>query len=154
MQTKVHTVTPDMTLQEVIRFLLDHRVSNVPVVENVDGRKHLLGFLSERDCLAALSDESYFGVPSPQQTAGTLMRRHPVCVAPETDAFSLSSILVSHGFRHLPVTVGEQLLGIVSRRDVMKALDAYYRDRARESNRKHSRPDLTKIVNQRFLISD
>jgi CBS domain-containing protein len=68
--------------------------------------------------------------------------------------FTLASIFVNHGFRHLPVTDDHILLGIVSRRDVLRALNEYYNQVVHDSIRQHSPPDLTKLVNHRFLVSD
>ena len=70
----------------------------------------------------------FYGNPSPAKTAETIMKRHPICVCPEADLFALASIFTNHGYRHLPVVEDLNLLGVVSRRDVMKALDQYYRD--------------------------
>ena len=36
-----------------------------------------------------MSNELFYGSPSQQQTAATIMRKHPVCVAPETELFTL-----------------------------------------------------------------
>lgn len=152
MTVHVHTVSPGMSLGDVIQFLIRHKISNAPVVEQQDGKQKLVGFISERDCLALLADESYFGSPSPPQTVRTAMRLHPVCVSPETELFTLASIFVNHGFRHLPVVDGEVLRGIVSRRDILRALDEYYREtQDLQSRRKFFRPDLHEIANHRFI---
>lgn len=103
MNRHVQTVAPDMPLAEVVAFLLKHEISSVPVVEHEGHQLRLVGFISERDCLEHLSNEAFYGSPMPPQTAGTIMRRHPVCVAPETELFTLVSIFVHHGYRHLPV---------------------------------------------------
>ncbi len=152
MNKHVHVVTPEMTLLQVIQLLLKHQISNAPVVENNDGKQILVGFISERDCLSALSNEVFFGNSSPQQSARTIMRLHPVCVTPETELFSLVSVFVSHGFRHLPVVKECELLGIVSRRDILKALEVYYEHEIKDRDQRRSPPDLTKIINLRFLV--
>lgn len=154
MNRRVHVVGPDMTLREVTQFLLKHEVSNAPVVDQRDGNRRLVGFISERDCLAGLSNESFFGNPAPAQTAETLMRKHPMCVSPDTDLFALASIFVSHGYRHLPVTNDQELLGIVSRRDILQALDSYYSKYVDESTRDRFPPDLKQLMYHRFLVSD
>ncbi|MEQ9408129.1 MAG: CBS domain-containing protein [Fuerstiella sp.] len=154
MRRNVRTVRPDMTLNEIIEFLLLHELSNAPVVDDVDGKSSLVGFLSERDCLAALSREAFFGSPAPRQSAATIMRRHPVCVSPDTELFALASIMVNHGFRHLPVTDDKTLLGIVSRRDILRAMNAYESQQIDETAREHARPDVHQLVNHRFLFSD
>jgi CBS-domain-containing membrane protein len=153
MRPHVHTVAPDMPLADVAEFLLKHGVSNAPVVDTQADRTVLIGFISERDCLEHLSNEAFYGSPAMPQTARTVMRLHPVCVAPETDLFTLVSVLVHHGYRHLPV-VGEhqELLGIVSRRDVLQALCEYYRAAIQERELERFPPDLTQIINQRFIM--
>ncbi|MCA9159671.1 MAG: CBS domain-containing protein [Planctomycetales bacterium] len=153
MRSNVHTISADMPLAEIITFLLMHEISNAPVVEAREGCQRLVGFISERDCLAGLTNESFFGSPAPMQTAGTLMRRHPICVAPETDLFALASIFVSHGYRHLPVTSGDELLGIVSRRDILRAVEKYYRKFVSQNSRERFPPDLHQLMNHRFLVS-
>lgn len=153
MTEHVCTATPDMSLSAVVELLLKHGTSNAPVIERHNDRNRLAGFISEKDCLAALSDELFFGSPSPSQTAATVMRRHPVCVAPSTDLFALASIFAVHGYRHLPVVEGEELLGMVSRRDVLRAMDAYYREVLAATEHQRRPPDLSQIVNQRFILS-
>lgn len=154
MNRHVKTVSPDMPLSEVVTFLLKHRVSNVPVVKKEGDDRVLLGFLSEGDCLEFLANELFYGNPSPQQTAETMMKKHPVCVSSDADVFALTSIFTNHHYRHLPVVDGLNLIGIVSRRDVIEALDQYYRDWTRSSSRERLPVDLHKIMNLRFLVSN
>jgi CBS domain-containing protein len=152
MTRHVQTVTPDMPLGELVHFLKRHHVSNAPVVEATpDGRELLVGFISEGDCLAQLANEVFFGNPAQPQTVRTMMRRHPVCVEPETDIFTLASIFVNHRYRHLPVVQEGRLLGIVSRRDILQALDAYYREAIQERTLDRFPPDLHEIINLRFV---
>lgn len=152
MQKRVKTISPEESLVNVIAFLQKHRLSNAPVVEQ-EGRAHkLVGFLSERDCLAALAKEAFFGGTTGCATARTIMRTHPICVAPETELFTLASIFVNHGFRHLPVVEQDRLVGIVSRRDILQAMDAHYRRTIREHNQEYFPPDVHEIVNHRFVM--
>ena len=152
MQKKVKTIAPDVPLADVIQFLQKHGLSNAPVVEKSDGRARLVGFLSERDCLAALSKEAFFGDPAVRETAKTMMRTHPICVAPDTELFALASIFVNHGFRHLPVVENDELVGMVSRRDILQALDKYYRQAMAEHDDEHFPPDFHELVNHRFIM--
>lgn len=150
----VHAVAPEMTLGEVVSFLLHHDISSAPVVETIGERTVLVGFISERDCLEYLSNEAFYGSPSMPQTVRTMMRRHPVCVTPETELFALVSVFVHHGFRHLPVVDEDHhLLGIVSRRDILKALEQYYHRVVKAHDREHFPPDLGEIIHQRFIVA-
>lgn len=74
MTRHVHFVAPDTTVADVIQLLLKHKLSNAPLVATRGGKHVLAGFISERDCLALLSSESFYGSPSPPQTGRTIMR--------------------------------------------------------------------------------
>jgi CBS domain-containing protein len=154
MNPRVETVEPDMHLSDVVTFLLKHKVSNVPVVKKEGNQRLLLGFVSEGDCLEFLANELFYGNPSPPQTAETIMKKHPVCVGPDAGIFALASVFTDHHYRHLPVVEGQHLLGIVSRRDIIAALDQYYREWIRTSNRERFPVDLHKIMNHRFLVTN
>ena len=151
MTKHVHVVPTDMSLGDVVHFLLEHGISNAPVVERQDHKQVLIGFISECDCLEFLSNEVFYGLPAPLHTARTIMRRHPVCVSPDTELFTLASIFSNHGYRHLPVIEYDELVGIVSRRDVLKAMDEYYQEAIKSHDEQRFRPDLQQIANLRFL---
>ncbi|MCA8998806.1 MAG: CBS domain-containing protein [Planctomycetaceae bacterium] len=141
-----------MSLAEVTAFLRKHGISSAPVVDpESPQRKRLIGYISEADCLEYLSNEVFFGCPSQPQTVQTMMKRHPVCVGPETDLFTLASVFVSHGFRHLPVVEGDRLVGIVSRRDVLRELDSFYQERITDDALERFPPNLREVLNLRFL---
>ncbi len=156
MNRHVRTVTPEMPLAEVVRTLVGHNISCAPVVDEADeGKKLLVGFVSEQDCLEHLSNEMFHGNPRPPQTASTIMRRHPICVTPDTDVFTLASVFVNHGFRHLPVVESDNhLIGLVSRREILTALERFYDQTDDEYQREHFPPDLHQIINHRFIIRD
>lgn len=123
MTTKVQTVSPDTSLRELVAFIASHGISSAPVV---DEEKRLLGFISERDCLAAIANESFFG-SSVTQIARDIMRRHPTTVSPDIDLSVLASMFVHRGYRHLPVTHDDKLVGIVSRSDVLRAVSDFWK---------------------------
>jgi len=153
MTSRTWTVEAEMPVPEVIDYLLKHEISNVPVVVRDGDRQRLVGFISERDCLASLANESFYGDASQTETAKSIMRPHPVCVAPETELFSLASILISHGFRHLPVVTDGHLVGMVSRRDVLRSMNEHYKKfAADQATAKFFRPDVHEIANLRFLM--
>lgn len=153
MTRHVECVSPELSLAAIIEFLERHEVSNAPVVKERDGRKMLVGFISERDCLEFLANESFFGCPAPPQTAETMMRKHPVCVQPETELFTLASIFVNHGYRHLPVVKDGELLGIVSRRDILRAMNDYYQREFRDRDREKHPPEVAEMIQQRLIVT-
>jgi CBS-domain-containing membrane protein len=153
MNGHVKTLTEDLTLDQAMEFLLRHEVSCAPVVkEEAGARRLIVGILTEKDCLTRIADEWYFGSPRPIQTVATTMQRHPLCVTPEMDVFSLVSFFASHGLRHAPVaTESGELLGIISRRDILRAIHRYYDQDQRSWQLTHFRPDLSHLVNLRFF---
>ncbi len=152
MNRQVQTVPPDMPLSDVVAFLLKNGLSNAPVVSQEGDRRLLLGFVSEGDCLEFLCNELVYGNPSPPQRAETIMKKHPTCVDPQADVFTISSILTNHRYRHLPVVQDGCLLGIVSRCDILKSLDKTYRDWIRTRDRERFPVDTHKIMNHRFIV--
>lgn len=152
MRTNVKTVSPEMTLDEITKFLLSHQLSNAPVVESSDEGDFLIGFVSERDCLAAMAQEDFYGSPNPQQTARTIMRSSPICVSPDSDLFSVASLLINHGYRHVPVADQGKLVGLVSRRDVLKSVMEYGHRYGQERLRERFRPDPSELINLRYLV--
>ena len=76
-----------------------------------------------------------------------------MCVSPEEDVFALASILTSHRYRHIPVVKDHELLGMVSRRDILKTLDQFYRKWIQTRDLERFPVDLHKIMNLRFLVS-
>ena len=115
------------------------------------GSVELVGFISERDCLASMSESLYYS--NPARNAAAVMRSHPVCVAPDTELYTLCSIFVQHGYRHLPVVDQERgLVGMVSRRDVLLAMRDYERNTLRATKQERKSPtDLREILNLRFV---
>ena len=152
MTSYVQTIGPKMKLADIISLLLKHKESSAPVVVEENGRRRLVGFVSEGDCLEYVGNELFYGNPTPPQTAETIMRKHPTCVGPETDLFTLTSIFTSHRFHHLPVVEDENLIGVVHRRDVLKAMDLFYRDWTRSRDRERFPVDLHQIMNHRFIV--
>jgi CBS domain-containing protein len=68
------------------------------------------------------------------------MTRSPVTLAPDTDVLDAARLMGERKVRHLPVVEGENLLGMVGIREVMRTLverlwrtqDPEARERARE----------------------
>lgn len=153
MNRHVHTLTPEMSLRDVVQTLRKHDVSCAPVVLGEDAKKMtLIGFVSEGDCLEQLSNEMFYGNPRPPQTAATIMKKHPICVGPDTDVFAVASLFVSHRLRHLPVVDStNQVLGLISRREVISSLEKFYDQLDQDYVSEHFRPDLQQIMNLRFV---
>jgi CBS domain-containing protein len=150
MITDVFTVSPDMTLEEVVTRLVKRKVPTAPVVLKKNGVMELIGIISEKDCLEYLSNEMFYGAPD--ATARTMMEQFPMCVTPETDIFSLATVFTQYPHRHLPVVKKKNLVGIISRRDVLEGLLDFHKRVTQQKTKAKSPLDYHQIVNLRFIL--
>ena len=111
---RVQAARLDMKGDRVAKLLLKEG-SNVPVV---DQAKQLTGVVSEHDLLSALDEgQAWSG-----QTAKDLMTENPYSVPPETTLSTLIHVLTESDLMSVPVVnAGNRLVGVVTRRDVVRA---------------------------------
>lgn len=122
------TFRPETRIGDAISILLNKRISGAPVTEG-DGR--LVGLLSERDCLRVISsDEFYAGDQEGMGRVADFMTREVTTIHPDTDLYGIAHYFLTKGLRRLPVVSGDVLVGQVSRRDVLAAIDRMSRKRA------------------------
>ena len=121
------TVSVDATVREALAVLAEHRVTALPVLDR-DGA--LVGVLSEGDLVRDLvgDDPRAHARPAPtvdrrRHLVSEVMAAQPVTVRPATDVSTAVRVLVSRGFKSLPVLddAGD-LVGVVSRSDVVRVL--------------------------------
>lgn len=119
MTTRLVHLAPDMSAIDAADLLLRHGISGAPVV---DPEGHLLGLLSEFDCLRAVAASEYqMDSHDEAQTVADLMTRNCHTIPPDLDLFGVAHAFVSLGVRRLPVVSRDELLGQVSRRDALRA---------------------------------
>lgn len=123
MVRNVVTLRPEASIGEAIRVLLQRKISGAPVV---DGEGRLVGVLSEKDCLRLLAAEAHDGVP--EGTVRAFMTREVDAISPETTLYDVVSLFLRSHYRRLPVVEEGRLVGIVSRRDALKAVETMHDD--------------------------
>jgi CBS domain-containing protein len=111
MTTRVVTVKPSTPIADAARLLVRRKISGVPVVDEKDKTK-VVGILTEADLLAA---------PSGAKTVAEVMRKRVISVAPDTSVDDIAATLVKRKIKRVPVLDGGELVGIVSRIDVLRA---------------------------------
>lgn len=127
MATQLLKLSPDDDIYDAIDALLRRKFSGAPVV---DGKGALVGILSEKDCLRLLADASMHELPGGK--VGDYMTRDVVTVLPETDIFSLAGYFLHRNFRRLPVVTAKgELVGQISRRDVLKGIQQMHQPKKR-----------------------
>jgi CBS domain-containing protein len=105
------TVAPEDTLGEVAERMNSQNVGSVIVKDH--GR--LIGILTERDMLRAMAARVHTSDARVRQ----FMTPDPITAPPDMDLDAAQQVMLDHGFRHLPVVDGSNVLGVVSLRRVM-----------------------------------
>ncbi len=128
MTTSLVTLSPDTKVLDAIRLMLKNQISGAPVLDETG---HLAGMFSERNCLQVLTaGEFYSDDPREEGTVGNCMTQDFESVGPDIDIYSLSQRFLTHAVRRLPVIEDGELIGQVSRRDVLRAMEELGRARA------------------------
>ena len=112
MTAELITVEPSTSVAAAVTVMGMQGVGAVLVIEN--GR--LEGIFTERDLVRALSHD----IGAASQPITQWMTPNPVTVGPETSVERALEIMLAGNFRHLPVTEGEQVVGVVSIRDLSR----------------------------------
>jgi CBS domain-containing protein len=112
------TVVPEDTLGEAAEKMAGKGVGAALVMDA--GR--LVGILTERDLLAAVAAR----VQTSEAPVREWMTQKPVTVPEATSIERAASIMVTNGFRHLPITDGGRTIGIISLRDVVRPIVRTY----------------------------
>jgi CBS domain-containing protein len=120
----VHTVRADDPAEQAAALLAEKSVTAAPVLDS-DGR--VVGMVSESDLLwDRVPAESVRAAPGtahePPAVVGEVMSTAVVAAAPEDDVAVVVKRMLGHDVRSLPVVDDETLVGIVSRRDILRTL--------------------------------
>jgi CBS domain-containing protein len=143
MTSPVISVPSDGSISQAIQLMLQHRISGLPVVDK-DG--HLVGIVTEGDFLRRAETGTQRQRPrwlefliGPGRLADEYTRTHgrkvhdvmtaePVTVTEETPIEEVVQIMEKHRIKRLPVVRGDDLVGIVSRANMLHALAGVARD--------------------------
>ncbi len=113
MTDEVFTISADASMVEAAQGMAKGKLGSALIVQG----SWLAGIITERDVLrAAASGDDLNGVK-----VKDWMTRDPITASPESYTEEAAATMFTHGFRHLPVTEGHEILGVVSLRDVLSA---------------------------------
>jgi CBS domain-containing protein len=113
MTEQLVTVEPSTSVAAAVTIMGMRRIGALLVME----RERLEGIFTERDVVRALS----YDIGASSEPVAEWMTRNPVTVSPETAVEQALERMVAGNFRHLPVTEGERVVGVVSIRDLSRA---------------------------------
>ncbi len=115
-----HLVTfkPDTDVLHAVHELVRHRIAGAPVVND---HGEVVGMLSEFDCMKVALDSGYYG------DAGGPVSEYMSSSVETVDAnmsiVDLAEKFLNSKFRRFPVMTENRLVGQISRRDVLRALE-------------------------------
>ena len=140
MTRQVLTVTPDMPIKELAQFLLQHKISGAPVV---DAQGRLLGLITEKELIEQKKSlhiptvvtimEAVIYLESPKHFEQELKEilaskvedlylRDVATVLEATELEEIATLMSEAGAQLLPVMRGEELVGIIGKADVVRAI--------------------------------
>ena len=112
MTAEVFTTTGDVSVAEVATSMVKGRFGSAVVMDG----SWLVGIFTERDVLRAAAS----GGDLNSSPISEWMTPDPVTAGPDMDASEAAEVMMSQGFRHLPVVEGKALMGMVSLRDILR----------------------------------
>jgi CBS domain-containing protein len=121
MVTKPVVFTRETDLLDAVRVLVDRHISGAPVV---DERGNLVGVLTERDFLKAALVAGYHGERG--GCVGDYMTRDVEAANADDSLLDVAARFVETKYRRYPVMEDNRVVGVVARRDVLRAvIDAF-----------------------------
>jgi CBS domain-containing protein len=117
---QVITIRPGHLVREAVQRLSQHKIGALVVV---DEEGSPVGIISERDIVRrAATDENVFSLP-----VADIMTKELVTGIPQDDISSVAHTMTERRFRHLPIVENNELVGIISIGDILKAERDKYR---------------------------
>ena len=108
-------VSPDTSAEVAVSLMLRHGISGMPVVNQ---NKKLLGIISEYDLLECFLEQPEI-IPNVQQYMTPDVRT----ISPNEDTMDVARTFLEGNYRRLPVVENDRLIGLVSRRDIMRLIE-------------------------------
>ena len=117
MTTDVISVAPYSLIEDALSIMLKNKISGLPVLDDND---RLAGVISEFDMLILLSErpEDY----SPIALVADYMTTNVKVIKEDTSLDEVVDIFRKTSVRRLPVVRGDKLVGILSRRDLVRVI--------------------------------
>ena len=117
------TFKPDTDVLDAVHVLVHNRIAGAPVVDDAG---NLLGMLSELDCMKIALHAGYHGDWG--GPVSDYMSDGVVTVDADMSIIDLAEEFVQTTFRRFPVVENNRLIGQISRRDVLRALEHLAKD--------------------------
>lgn len=121
MATELISFSPEDDILHAMRVLLDKKISGAPVL---DESGKLIGILSMKDCMEIVYNTAYH-----QDWGGKVeqyMSHEVEHIEADTSILTAAEKFLNSNYRRFPVLRNGQLVGQISRHDILRALDQLY----------------------------
>jgi len=118
MATQLVTLRPDMEILRAVNALLKHDIAAAPVVDEAGS---LVGILTERDCIKVVLSAGYHSEYGGQ--VSEYMSSAVQTIDADDSIVDAARLFFGHQFHRYPVMENGRLVGQLSRRDVLRALE-------------------------------
>ncbi len=109
---------------EAVERLLQSKRTGAPVV---DSDKHVIGFISEQDCITAMLSSSYHSGEASQQQVSEIMRVDVLTKKPYESVLQVAEDMSNNKPKVYPVVDDDDILvGTINRTDIIRALDMHF----------------------------
>jgi CBS domain-containing protein len=127
MTRSVVTTRPAISVKDAAVVLAGHGVTLLPVLDESD---RVVGVLTEADVVRRRIPlgprqgawQGNDAGPPPPITVGEVMSSPPLTTNPATDAAELARVMIDRGIRSVPVVDDDRLVGIITRRDLVRTI--------------------------------
>mgnify|MGYP001825002509 CR=1 FL=1 len=114
---RVITIAPQTEILQALQTLIAKDIAGAPVV---DESGVLLGMITEKDCMRVALNATYHSEYG--GVVADFMSSPAVSISPDESIVDLLKRFLSSDYHRYPVVENDQLIGQVSRRDVLRAL--------------------------------
>jgi CBS domain-containing protein len=121
MTRQLITFRADTPLFDTIKTFSENQISGAPVVDQAG---LLIGVMSEVDCLRGILDKTYHE-EEVGGTVGEFMTHKLDTVSSNTDIIAVAEQFIHRGRRRIPVVEDGKLIGQVSRKDILRAVNDF-----------------------------
>lgn len=154
MTSKVVTVGPGNSIWHAAQKMLEHDVSGLPVVDD-SGR--LAGMLTQGDLLHRIELGTETAPVAPEQRLGAYVKAHSwnvgdvmtatvISAEEEMPIHAVATLMDRHRIRRMPVVRDGKLVGIISRKDLLRVIAAARRDTIPPGNDAMRRAILARLA--------
>ncbi|MEK6780775.1 MAG: CBS domain-containing protein [Bacteroidota bacterium] len=112
------TFKPDQPIQDVISTIIEKKITGGPVL---DDQHHLVGMISEKDCLRLIVDQAYHNMPAETRKVSDYMTAKVQSLSPQTNIVEAAIEFLNSPIRRFAIVENGMLIGQVSRRHILRA---------------------------------